>query len=274
MIVGTPASRALCERIAGLTDTVILGFSRGKDAVACALWLKQFFPVLKLFHRDSCPGMPMVDRSLDYYEDVLGVEIDRCISPDWFAAVGGLQYQLIEDEDDIDDLELGQSDLGHRGLIEVMRAKYRCPGAWMAWGMSAKDSITRNAQASLLRGYTEETQTIYPCFDWSKGDVLAAIESAGVRLADDYLYGNRSFSNPVANGRSLVRIRDKSPEDWAAIQLNYPLIEASIARLAFRDAHFGVVRAVPGSSEGQKSRKPKKPVEAKPEGLASNGSDW
>ena len=273
MIVGTPESRALCAEIAELTDTVILGFSRGKDSVAAALWLKEFFPKLILFHKDGCPGMPMVERSLQYYEDVLGFPIERCIASSWFEYVASLQCQLIEDEDAIDDMELQQYMYEGDDMVAIMRAKYRAPTAWMAWGLSFKDNPIRRLRWNLRDGLIESSRVLYPCFDWTKSDVLQAIESAGVKLPEDYHYGNRSF-NDIVNPRHFARMREQSPEDFEAIKLQFPLIEAMIARLHFRNLHFGVKVTTEEAGTTQSTSEAPKPVKRKPRAAVKKDEEW
>ena len=44
MIIGTIESRALCKKIAKLTDTIVMGYSRGKDTLAAVVWTKLLLP--------------------------------------------------------------------------------------------------------------------------------------------------------------------------------------------------------------------------------------
>ncbi len=237
MLVGTPESRELCQKVAQRTDTVLLGFSRGKDSIATVLWLKEFFPRIILFHKDGCPGIPFVEQSLTYYEDVFGVEIDRCYPSDLFTYIGSMRYQLIEDEDFIDDLDLGQFTYEHDDLTAWMRAKHKAPHAWLAWGLSYKDNLMRAVRSNLRDGWIEDKQVFYPIFDWARNDILGAIETAGVKLPGDYLYANRSFNDTV-NSRHFERMATQSPKDWDAVRLLFPLIDAARARLGFRKMHF------------------------------------
>ncbi|MCV6900949.1 hypothetical protein OE165_28350, partial [Escherichia coli] len=77
-----------------------------------------------------------IERSLAYYEGVFGVEIDNCLTSGLFGYIGSMRYKLIEDEDFIDDLDLGQYTYEHDDLTTWMRAKHKAPNAWLAWGLS------------------------------------------------------------------------------------------------------------------------------------------
>lgn len=248
MLVGTPESRELCQKVAQRTDTVLLGFSRGKDSIATVLWLKEFFPRIILFHKDGCPGMPFVDRSLAYYEGVFDLEIDRCYPSDLFTYIGGMRYQLIEDEDFIDDLDLGQFIYDHDDLTAWIRAKHKAPHAWLAWGLSYKDNLMRAVRTNLRDGWIEDAQVFYPIFDWTRNDILGAIETSGVKLPEDYHYANRSF-NDMVNSRHFERMATQSPKDWEAVKTVFPLIDAARARLEFRNMHFAAKAAADAGTD-------------------------
>ena len=80
-VVGTEASRRLCEEISSMTGgRCLLGFSRGKDSIAAWLYLRGFFSEVIPFHCSSIPHLSFVDESLDYYEDVFKTKIIWCIS--------------------------------------------------------------------------------------------------------------------------------------------------------------------------------------------------
>ena len=238
MIVGTPASRTLCEQIAKKTETVVFGFSRGKDTLAAVPWLKEFFPRVILFHVDGCPGLSFVERSLAYYEDWYQQPIHRCYSGDLFTSIASLIYQPVEDEDAIDALHLDDYDIGTDKLAELIRDREADGTAWIAWGISSADSIVRRSQEKYRSGINEPKRVFYPCFDWRREHVMQSIHATGVNLPEDYRMACRSFATPL-NPRHLARMREMYPEDFARVKFFYPFIEAPLARNAFRTSTLG-----------------------------------
>lgn len=238
MIVGTPASRDLCKRIAEKTQTIVLGFSRGKDAVAAWGWLREFFSRVIPFHVDGCPGVQFIEKSLAYYERWFGVEIERYCSGQLFDAISSMVYQPIEDEDWIDGLGLDQAILSNDEIATCVRNKHDVPDAWIAWAISSADSIVRRSQAKYRNGINEDKRVFYPCFDWKREHVLQAINSMGIGLPQDYLLANRSFASPL-NFRHLARMRAQMPDEFEfeRVKFFYPLIEAQLARNEFRVMH-------------------------------------
>src|ERR1051326_7362698 len=183
MLLGTPASRRVCQEVASLSgDTILLGFSRGKDCIAAWLWLLEFFPRIIPFHCAAVPGLGFVDQSLTYYEQVFGTPIERFVSGDFYKALSQLVYQPIEDEDWIDALDLEHHTM--EAIVRALRRKHGCPQAWVAWGISKNDSISRRATPEIRTGKRESTKALYPCFDWPRDQILAVIEEAGIRLPE------------------------------------------------------------------------------------------
>lgn len=238
MIIGTVESRALCKKISEQTNTVVMGFSRGKDSIAAALWLREFFEQVILFHVAGCPGVDFVDSSLAYYEKHLGMKIHRCISKDFFEALDCLHWQPCEYEDDIDASHLMDHAHSTDVIARLVRDAYATPDAWMAFGISAEDSIIRRSQKKYREGINKEKRIFYPCFNWKKEHVMQAIESEGVKLPQDYLMANRSFEGPM-NSRHLQRMQQLRPESFAQVEWHFPLIRAQIARNHFRKLHQG-----------------------------------
>lgn len=238
MIVGTVESRALCKRIAGQTSTVVMGFSRGKDSIAAAVWLREFFENVILFHVSACPGVDFVESSLRYYEDRLGMTIHRCISRDFFESVDSMHWQPIEFEDSVDSLHLLDHAHSTDKVARLIRDAYATPDAWMAFGISAEDSIIRRSQKKYREGINSEKRIFYPCFNWRKEHVMQAIESAVIALPQDYLMANRSFEGPM-NSRHLKRMMELRPQSFAQVEWHFPFIRAQVARNQFRAMHQG-----------------------------------
>lgn len=250
MIVGTPASRELCEEIAQLTDTVILGYSRGKDTIAAYLWLKQFFPRIITFYNDPLPigTLGIVERSIRYQEEKLGIEIERVYDDSLMLSLGNLIYQHVELEDALDALEFHKHAYDRNVVVELLRAKHRIPNAWVAWGISMLDSPFRRCQNKLRVGFVAEKKAFYPLMDWSRQQIIQTVEDAGVLLGEEYRLANRSIGGAL-NGKHLDRMLEQYPDDFKRLEDVYPLIRAGMARGKFRAMHFAGIETDAESPE-------------------------
>jgi hypothetical protein len=95
------------------------------------------------------------------------------------------------------------------------------------------DSIDRRIYVKKNQGRNEERKTFYPCFDWSKKQILKAIDDFGIKLPGDYKLANRSLAG-IPNYRHLFRMEEIFPQDIKKIELWFPFIRAQLARNEFR----------------------------------------
>lgn len=176
MLLGTSASRKVCEEVSAATGgEILLAFSRGKDSVASWLWLREFFPRIIPFHLAAVPGLGFVERSLSYYEKWFGTPIVRCVAGELYRALGELVYQPVEDEEWIDGLGFLPPHTTEQVARRVRQA-HSCPRAWTAYGISATDSIVRRSAAKYRTGKSAKRKVLYPCFDWPRSLIMQTIE--------------------------------------------------------------------------------------------------
>ena len=229
---GTEATVDLCERIAlRCKGACILGFSRGKDSIAAWLWLRQFFDRIIPFHCASVPHLQFVDESLDYYEDWFDTPIERCASGDMTKALGSLYYQTPDALDGIWDIRMPSFD--NHDVVAVMRKKYSVPNAWCAFGINMSDSIDRRIYVKKYQGKIDHWRSFYPCFDWSRKQILEIVRESGIKLPKDYLMANRTLAG-VPGIRHMERMKEVCPNDYERVKEYYPLIESQLARNEFR----------------------------------------
>ena len=227
---GTEASRRLCLEISRASGgRCLLGFSRGKDSIAAWLYLREFFNEVIPFHCSSIPHLSFVDKSLNYYESVFNTKIIRCLSGEITTALSDLIYQPLEDEVEIDAMELWS--YNNHDIIDLLRAQYGAE-LWCAFGINMTDSIDRRIYVKKNQGRNEERKTFYPCFDWSKQQIMQSINEAGIKLPGDYKLANRSLAG-LPNFRHLCRMEEVYPQDTEKIELWFPFIRAQLARNEF-----------------------------------------
>ena len=178
-----------------------------------------------------------VERSIAYQEEKLGIKIERIVDEDLLRSLGNLILQPVEREDAIDALELHKHAYDRNTIVDLLRAKYRAPGAWCAWGISMLDSPFRRAQNKLRVGFVDEKQVFYPICDWSRQGIISTVANAGILLPEDYHLANRSLGGAL-NGKHLKRMLEQYPEDFKRLEIVYPLVRAIMARQQFRAMHF------------------------------------
>ena len=230
---GTHESRSLCEAIAEATGGVcFLGFSRGKDSIAAWLYLRRFFSRIIPFHCASVPGLAFVDESLRYYEQAFASPILRFMDGAVTGAIDNLVWQSPESEEEINALELWHFD--KHDIIETLRETMDLPRAWCAFGINLSDSIDRRIYVSQNKGRNPERMTFYPCWDWSKSQIVQTIREAGIKLPSDYRMAARSMA-AVPKYRHLLRMEAMYPEDFQRVENMLPMIRAELARQWFRE---------------------------------------
>lgn len=233
---GTPETESLCRNVAETSGGVaILSFSRGKDSVAAWLYMRKFFPKIIPFHCASVPGLSYVDESLAYYEEFFKTPIIRYMDSECGGAVHRLWFQPVEDEDEIDRVGFWKYDKNE--LANLIRKKHGIQNAYCAFGINQSDSIDRQVRVKECQGRHDGVKSFYPCWNWSRAEIMRIIEENQVRLADDYLIACRSTAG-LPGIRVLERMESVFPEDFRKVRLMFPFIQAVVARNEFRKQHF------------------------------------
>lgn len=241
---GTVLSRLLCEEISKRSDGIcILAFSRGKDSIPAWIWLKEFFHTIYVYHLGPAPNMGYTERSLKYYEKVFETPILRWIDGEVLENISLKSFQLIENYELIDQLNLPKEYYSYHEMADIVREKYNCPKAWHAMALLANDNIFRrmNLQKKTKQGEMtfdggipdNRHMTFYPTFDWTLNQNLEAITKNGIWLPDDYAMIRRTMSSAFSP-HSLEALMECAPEDFEATQAMFPLIKAVWARNQFR----------------------------------------
>lgn len=208
------------------TDTVLLGFSGGKDSVATWLVLREHFNrVVPIFHY-WVPDLEFVEAGLRYYEEFFETPVVRLPHPAWFQLVGAgafqdpIRYRVVERWD------LGKPDF--RRMANWVAEDLGLSTRWMAVGLRAADSVIRRRMFA-VRGYADERQQkFYPIAQFLKADMVALLQKSGVRLSPEYAFMGRSFDG--LNTLYLQTVKDKFPRDFERIKQWFPLIEAEFFR--------------------------------------------
>lgn len=234
----TPETKALCQEIAKKSNgTCFLLFSRGKDSLCAWLQLKKYFRRIIPIHCASIPGLKHVNTILDYYEDALcdpdkNERILRMVGEEVPLGLVRKMYQRWEDVEALSELET--EDFSKLDILEYLRYKMNLPKCWCAVGMSVSDSIDRRIYIKKTGGKNPNNLTFYPCGFWERPEILRAVRECGLKLSDEYRWGNRTLGGVPSMTVGKV-LREHYPEDYERYLAIWPLAQAKEIREAFLD---------------------------------------
>ena len=197
-------------------DEAVVFFSSGKDSI-CMLDLFQRFlpgryvPVFLYFVQ----GLEFQERTLRYYEDRFGIEIQR--HPHW----------------DIANYDRAARNLGGRAL-KGRDAEYAIREStglsWLAYGYRTDESMQRRGQLRPLAPtfIDHKFHKLYPLGVWSRHHVEAYVKERRLVLPIEYQHGYRNVDQ--FKGRTVLWIKKNYPDDWQKIIARFPAVEAEAVR--------------------------------------------
>lgn len=237
--VTTDKTDALCREVSEKSHGVcLLMFSGGKDSLAAWVHLQRYFQRIVPFHCASLPGLEYRERMLQYYETMFQTRILRMMGEDLKMSLVRHVYQSTPWECDRIDDEIGEvDDYSKLHVLSYLRKVLGLPRAWCAVGISANDSIDRRIYCNKTGGKNEKNRTFYPCWDWTRSQLLDAIREANLKIGAEYKYTKRSMGGVPSATYNKVMMKH-FPKDWERTLLWYPLAEVKNYREEMIDANY------------------------------------
>jgi hypothetical protein len=221
-----PPSADIIRQAREISDTTLLAFSCGKDAIASWVAIRPHFRRVVPYYMYLVPDLEFVEDSIQYYERHFGERILRVPHPSLYRMLGALVFQPPERRAAITAARLPQFD--YADVCQAIREDYDAEGAYVAEGVRACDSIVRRASIVRFGAIRAKSMKFYPVWDWNKQAVVDAIQREGVRLPVDYEIFGRSFDG--IDYRFLKPIKDRFPRDYQRILEWFPMADIEIAR--------------------------------------------
>ena len=221
------SSKQLLEHLSKQTDSVILGFSRGKESICCWLELKKYFKNIYPYHLDVIPNLKFVEESLKYFENYFNQKIERYTHPSFYRLLDNDVFQTPETSKALKNISFYRH-LDYKDIQEDMRFKYNIPDALTAIGIRQADSPLRFSAINKHGSISYKLKQFYPLFDWKKSDIIKCIKENNINLPIDYKIFGMSFDG--IDYRFMKPLRDNLPEDFHTIKTFFPLIELDILR--------------------------------------------
>lgn len=200
-----------------VTDSVIVGFSGGKDSIVCADLCFRYFRNVKLYFMYLVPELEFQEKMLRWYENKYNTEIIRVphFEVSEFLKYGS--FTLYDHNVDV---------VGITDTYEYIRQKTGIH--WIAAGERCADSIVRNAMIKQSGSIDYKRGRFYPIAYWKKNDVMQYIKHKKLYLSPEQKKLGFSFRSLA--GSELAVIKENYPEDYKKILKIYPFAEAGVVR--------------------------------------------
>lgn len=202
---------------ASVTDSVIVGFSGGKDSIVTLDLCFKYFKNVKPFFMYLVPDLEFQERMLKRYEKQYNTEIIRIPH---FECSNFLKYGSFTMADWNVDI------VGINDTYEYLRQKTGIH--WIAAGERCADSIVRNAMIKKSGSIDYKRGRFYPLAYWKKNEVLQYIKHKKLYISPEQRKIGFSFRSLA--GCELAVIKEMYPKDYEKILKVYPFAGAGVER--------------------------------------------
>lgn len=232
-IKGQPTSAEVRKLLKAEGRPVMLACSLGKDSLAAWVALEDEGIEVVPVYFWSIPRLPMIEGSIKQVEDVFGVRIHQYPHPRWFRTLNNCVFQAPERCGIIEAAQLAE--MTYETERPLILEDLGLPDdTWECDGVRACDNPYRRASLTRHGVMKKTTRKASVIADWTKSEVMDALERRGIGLPPDYELFGRSFDG--LDMRFMKPLREKSPEDFAIVEKWYPFIKAD----ELRWEHYGL----------------------------------
>jgi hypothetical protein len=228
------AGAELIKECQKTSNTMLLAFSCGKDAIGAWLFLREHGIKVIPYYMWLVPGLSFVEEALAYYEDFFGTRICRAPHPSIFRMLNNLVFQPPEREAIIQKFELPNPD--YDDVANIIKDELGLDRKiWVADGVRTADSPNRRTAILKFGSLNYKRRAAHVIWDWNKDRLIGEIQAANVQLPIDYAVWGRSFDG--IDRRFLSPLKKHFPADYAKVLEWFPLADAELARFEFQQRH-------------------------------------
>lgn len=220
---------------------VTIGFSLGKDSLACALILKElgvdFIPVY--FY--CIPGMGFINKKIEMYENYFNKKIVQLPHPMLWDMLRHQDFQTPEGIEYYSQIKFPK--LTFEDLIATYLEDIGADtNIYDVVGMRAAESFNRRMifKNKYPNGINHKKKKIYPIFNWKSDDVWKYLKEKKAPIPDDYKIWGRSFDN--FHYQFIMDVKKLYPEDYEIIKSYFPLIDLEIFKYEKNHEYLGQKR--------------------------------
>lgn len=205
------------KTMAKITDSVLVGFSGGKDSAACLDLCFKYFKNVKPFFMYLVPGLEFQEKTIRYYEEKYGTEILRVPH---FMISDFLRYGTYR----MPDLSVPMVK-----TVELYNYLRESTGIyWICAGERIADSIVRRAMIKESSSIDVKRGRFYPIAYWNVKQIRAYNKQNKLPLSLENKALNHSFRSLMPE--EIKNIKEVFPKDYEKIKSFFPLVEASIKK--------------------------------------------
>jgi hypothetical protein len=214
---------------------VTLGFSTGKDSLACAVILRnlniEYIPIY--FYQ--CPELEFIENNIKMYEKLLGIKVVRLPHPMLYDYLRHQDFQPPKMIQFLVDQRLPH--LSFEDLIFVyLDSIGEKTDYFDVVGMRSSESFNRRKFFEKYGGINEKDKKIYPIYDWKKQDIYEFLKLNHIPLTDDYKIWNRSYDG--MKYQFIFGLKKHYPNDYKTLCEYFPLIETELFRYEQNKKYF------------------------------------
>ena len=202
---------------ARVTDSVIVGFSGGKNSIVTLDLCFKYFKRVVPFFMYLVPDLEFQEQMLRRYEERYKTEIIRIPH---FECSNFLKYGSFTMADWNVDI------VGINDTYEYLRQTTGIH--WIAAGERCADSIVRNAMIKKSGSIDYKRGRFYPLAYWKKQEILEYIKYKKLYLSPEQKKIGFSFRSLAGNEFSVIK--QLYPKDYEKILKVYPFAEAGVLR--------------------------------------------
>jgi hypothetical protein len=212
----------LFEEVRELTGSkVMLSFSRGKDAIAAWIAIRDHFDVYPYYLREAVT-LEFIEESLEYFERKMGTKIIRIPHRAVYDRLVDFIHQPPERCRYIE--AMGIEPPTYLDIAKAAAEKFDLPETtYYGTGVRAFDNMARSMAIKSHGPITKGQQKFHPVWDWSINDVVVGIKEAGIKLPIDYKVFGSTLDG--IHARYLVQMRKHFPKDYKRVLEFYPMAE-------------------------------------------------
>lgn len=203
-----------------ISESVLVGFSGGKDSAACLDLCFKYFKNVKAYFMYIVPNLEFQEKTLRYYEKRYNTEILRVPH---FMLSDFLRYGTYRMPD---------LDVPMVKTVELYNYMREITGIyWIAAGERISDSIVRRAMIKNSSSIDVKRGRFYPLAYWNINHVRSYNKQNKLPLSLENKVLGHSFRSLMAE--DLVGIKKNFPNDYNKIKDMFPLVDVEIKREEF-----------------------------------------
>lgn len=203
-----------------LTDSVLVGFSGGKDSTVVLDLCFKYFKHVQPYFLYMVKDLEFQEKILRYYEKRYNTKILRYPH---FQVSEFLAYGTCCLADDYSPI------VKTHDMYNYIREETGI--YWLAGGERMADSIIRNAMMKRSGSIDHKRGKIYPIAYWKKKHVMAYLKNNKLPLSLESRILGFSFRSFMPE--EMYKIRKHFPKDFEKIKEVFPLIEASVKKYEY-----------------------------------------